>query len=351
MNRLKIINSIVLLITVILFISISGCASISAEKEIQYNRGLFFERMLIRSVFGSTETSSAQNQYAIDVSRIGFNPDDSTAILQAAFDSGASYILVPKMDSPWISDQLFVKSNTTIIFGEGAELLAKRGAFQGTSDALLNINDAENVTIFGYNASIRMYREDYRKAPYKKGEWRHTINANGCKNLFIFGIKTENSGGDGIYLGAGALTYNENVYIKDIILKNHYRQGISVISAEHLVIRDSEIVNTEGTAPSAGIDFEPNLATERLVDCNVSNCIITGNAGSGILIYLAQNDQTTTPFSIKVTDCTINGNLTSVFLWATDKHPRGELTLLGNKLCGFSWIPGSTKDITVINKP
>lgn len=336
-----------------------GCASVDSNREIFYKKGLFFERTLIRSVFTTYGQKSAQFQgmidgmekkYALDVSSIGFDPEDSTAILQTAFDSGAPYVLVPKMAGPWISGQLFIRSNTTIIFGEGAELQAKRGSFLGTSESLLNINDAENVAIFGYNATLRMYKEDYRKAPYAKGEWRHTININGCKNVYIFGIRAENSGGDGIYLGAGTSTFNEDIYIKDVILRNNYRQGISVISAQRLLIKDVEIYDTEGTPPSAGIDFEPNLPEERLVDCTVSNSIIRRNAGAGILIYLERNDQTTVPFSINIKDCSIDGNTASILLWGTHNHARGELVLSGNNLCGFSWIPESIKEISVLRK-
>ncbi len=336
-----------------------GCASVDSNRDIFYKKGLFFERMLIKSVFNSPVQKSVQVQgtidgmekkYALDVSSIGFDPVDSTTILQTALDSGAPYILIPKMDGPWISGQLFVRSNTTIVFGEGAELVAKRGSFLGTSESLLNINDVENVAIFGYDVTIRMHKEDYRKAPYAKGEWRHTININGCRNVYIFGIRAENSGGDGIYLGAGTSTFNEDIYIKDVILRNNYRQGISVISAQRLLIKDVEIYDTEGTPPSAGIDFEPNLPEERLVDCTVSNSIMERNAGAGVLIYLERNDQTTVPFSIKIEDCSINGNAASILLWGTHNHARGELVLSGNNLCGFSWIPESIKEISILRK-
>jgi hypothetical protein len=99
----------------------------------------------------------------------------------------------------------------------------------------------------------------------------------------------------------------------------NYRQGISVISAENLTIRNCKLNNTDGTNPKAGIDFEPNHPGQRLVNCVVEDCELKGNAGGGVDIYAVNLDGTSPPISISVNRCSISGN--AVGLAATATRP------------------------------
>jgi hypothetical protein len=40
-------------------------------------------------------------------------------------------------------------------------------------------------------------REDYRTAPYGKGEWRMCLTLLGCRNVKVYGLRLASSGGDG----------------------------------------------------------------------------------------------------------------------------------------------------------
>jgi hypothetical protein len=97
------------------------------------------------------------------------------------------------------------------------------------------------------------------------------------------------------------------VVIRDVVCDRNYRQGISVITAENLLIENCLLKNTAGTAPAAGIDFEPNRASERLVDCVMRNCIIENNQGYGIHIYARPLDATSKPISIRIENCVTRG--------------------------------------------
>ena len=93
-------------------------------------------------------------------------------------------------------------------------------------------------------------------------------------------LRIEKTGGDGIYLGtAPDKIPNRNVLIRGVDCNANNRQGISVISAENLLIDSCQLRNTAGTAPQAGIDFEPNDPTDVLLNCVVRNCTASGNAG------------------------------------------------------------------------
>ncbi len=118
----------------------------------------------------------------------------------------------------------------------------------------------------------------------------------------------ESSGGDGIYLGStSAHPYCEEVIIHDVICRDHHRQGISVISAVNLLIEDCVLSDTDGTAPEAGIDLEPNSSNEKFVNVVVRNCRMENNSGAGILLYPVNLNEESEPLSIRFERCTIKG--------------------------------------------
>ena len=132
----------------------------------------------------------------------GFDPEDSTRFLRAAMDSGAKKVIVDRQKSDWVTTSLTGAPNQTVIFENGVVLRAKRGAFHGRSDSLLNYIGCSNVTIIGYGAVLKMERDVYAKPPYSKSEHRHILNIRGCHNLTVKGLTCTESGGDGIFIGA-----------------------------------------------------------------------------------------------------------------------------------------------------
>ena len=134
-----------------------------------------------------------------------------------------------------------------------------------------------------------MHKKDYQnKKLYRRSEWRHLMGLKGCKNIQISNLSLYSSGGDGIYLGTTIKTpYCKDIILEDLMISDHHRQGISIISAENLIIRRCIIKNTFGTPPAAGIDFEPNHTPkgQRLINCLVEDCKIIGNEGAGVVLY------------------------------------------------------------------
>ena len=225
----------------------------------------------------------------------GFDANDSTAQLQAALDCNAPVIIVdcPVIDGktyPWIVRPLDVKGNREIVFAQNAELLAKKGEFLGKADSLVKIVGQSNVTLRAEKAgttTLRMRKTDYHQAPYQKAEWRHALSIKSSSNIVVDGLNLVDSGGDGIYLGKSMHgVTNKNVTIRSVVCDGNNRQGISVITAENLLIENTILRNTWGTAPQAGIDFEPNQDDEKLANCVMRNCVCENNAGAGIDMYL-----------------------------------------------------------------
>ncbi|NLF73997.1 MAG: hypothetical protein GX575_33750 [Candidatus Anammoximicrobium sp.] len=239
----------------------------------------------------------------------GFDPAESTAALQAAIDSGAKKVVVEKMPSPWIVDKLRLADDQELFFERGVEVLAKKGGFHGTSDSLFSAAGKRNIRLIGPGAVLRMRRADYdHKADYKHAEWRHVINPHGCTGVTIEGLTLAESGGDGIYLGAGPGGKPcKDVIIRDVVCDRNYRQGISVISAENLLIDRCTLKDTAGTPPAAGIDFEPNSPKERLTNCVMRDCVIENNQGYALHVYAPNLDGETHPTSLRVENCVTRG--------------------------------------------
>ncbi len=244
----------------------------------------------------------------------GFDKEDATKCLQAALDSGVRRLIIDQTGSDWIIQPVFVtRDNQEIVVGENVVLRAKRGEFTGVKDSLLTIGGRKNIVLRGEKgAKLVMNKKDYQDASkYKPAEWRHTINLLSSENVRISDLYIASSGGDGIYIGAHrkyAIPRCKDIVIENVISDDHHRQGISVICVENLLIHKSIFKNTKGAPPQAGIDFEPNNAKQTLINCVVTNCEFSGNAGNGIEhLFSGQNAQTE-PFSITYRNCTSYNN-------------------------------------------
>jgi parallel beta-helix repeat protein len=234
----------------------------------------------------------------------GFDAEDSTAALQAAFDSKAKRVLIPYMGRPWIVRPLQLRGNQEVDLAPGVVIQAKRGEFQNLQDSLLTARDVSNLTIRGYGATLRMWKHDYQNAPYKKGEWRMGLEIQGSNHVLVEGLRVENSGGDGFYVdGSKSHLWSENVTIRDCVADSNHRQGISVISAVNLTVENCTFSNTEGTAPQAGIDLEPDAPNQRLQNIVIRNSVFENNQGSGMDVYLKQLNGSSAPVSILFDHC------------------------------------------------
>ena len=281
----------------------------------------------------------------------GFSPIDSTTALQAAINSGARKLVIDDCGSPWIVDKITLASDQEIVLEKGVVVMAKPGAFRGRADALFSAALRRNITLVGYGATLRMRKRDYTTAAYEKAEWRHALSIRSCDNVKIYGLTLADSGGDGIYLGVAKRGVPcRNIHIKDVVCDNNHRQGVSVISAENLLIENTTLKNTSGTAPQAGIDFEPNTADERLVNCVMRNCVSENNAGGAFALYLVPLTGKSAPVSLRLEDCRGIGGAYGFSLTTSNGHadglPSGSIDVIN---CTFTSPRGA--GIAVTNVP
>lgn len=266
----------------------------------------------------------------------GFDKADATRALQEAIDSRVPRLIVDDMGAPWITDKLMCVGGQEIVFEAGVEVLAKQGSFTGKNDSLFTLDGVTNVTLRGYGAVLRMRRADYDAPPYAKAEWRHVLNIRSSVGIKVYGLTLAESGGDGIYLGcAKGLGPNRDIHIKDVVCDKNYRQGISVISAEDLLIEDTVMRDTAGTPPAAGIDFEPNRCDERLKNCVMRNCLTENNQGDGYEFYLPNLTKASEPVSVLIENCRSVGDRTAVRVVTANAEGEAVAGEVVFRDCGF----------------
>lgn len=238
----------------------------------------------------------------------GFDKDDATQALQNAIDSGVPQLIVGNMGSDWIINKpIRLVSNQQIIFEDGVVVQAKKGMFKDKKVSLFEAEAIHDFALIGQgNVTFRMHRADYdNRRLYEKSEWRHGISLRDCSNVVVRGLTVVETGGDGLYLGASAKGFNKNVLVENCTFDRNYRQGISVISAEDVMVRNCKLNNTAGTAPQAGIDFEPNGSSQRIVNFVLENCEFVGNTGNGVVFAIRELEE---PVSVTLDKCTVSGN-------------------------------------------
>ena len=271
--------------------------------------------------------------HAAKVSEFGFDPDDSTEIIQKALDSGARQLVFDRQTGPWVTRPLAARSNTEIIFEDGVELVAKRGEFHGLRDFLFCVDCVTNIVLRGLGGkggTFRMWKKDYQDlSKYEKSEWRHTLYLRSVENVIVENMTFKSSGGDGVAFGARGDRNCRNVVFRRCVFDDNHRQGISICSGENILIEDCILSNTKGTPPEAGIDFEPDRPNECLSNITLRNVLSINNAGNGADVYPVQMRDFSTPVSIILENFRSIGNRCGVFACANDRiesgHVRGKV--------------------------
>lgn len=140
-----------------------------------------------------------------------------------------------------------------------------------------------NVTIDGKgvisgDVKVHIYDSPFVKGSNYYGEWGIIFCCRACTNFYFKDITIENAFGDCILYSMDCLSkqrldrYSKNLIVENTKIKYARRNGI-VIGAQNVIIQHSlfegcGIDSIEGTAPRAGIDFEPD---------EVRTCPETGN--------------------------------------------------------------------------
>jgi polygalacturonase len=289
---------------------------------------------------GSFHAPAPTNSLIVNVKNtgaVGNGVADDTAEIQAAVNQvggTGGTVLVPA--GTYMIDALTsvnLKSNMTFKMETGAVLKAIPNSAYGYS--ILKAQNASNLNVVG--GTIKGERNEHltpgnyasetpssAQCPNPSGDcwgqWGYGISIWGGSNIYIENVISRDCWGDGFYVSSNA----SNVNFYSIVADNNRRQGISIVWANGVVIRDSVIKNTRGHNPQTGIDLEPNANNSvnnvqilnNTFDNNehgavasfgkagpVSNVIVTGNTTTGGNMGMRFSYSTT---NVTVTNNTIN---------------------------------------------
>ncbi len=278
----------------------------------------------------------------VKASKFGFDPADATECLQKAIDSGARQILVDQTGNEWLVRPLKLRGDQELIIGKDVTVRAKPGEYKGRGDTMMTADGIKNLIIRGESGAVlKMNRKDYWDLKnYPHSEWRNTIALRGAANVEIRDLTFEESGGDGIYItGNRKQPMSKDLKFTNLTIRGSHRQGISVISAENMLIKNCRFQDTKGTPPQAGIDFEPGGFYQRLINCAVEDCSFTGNAAPGLLIHIVALSNATRPVSIDIRNCRFENNNGGISIEASGYKPAvtGQITISDCVVVNKDW--------------
>lgn len=245
----------------------------------------------------------SQDESVVDVREFGATGDgttDDTAAIQEALDEGG-VIWFPQGD--YLIDGvsptggmggLQVRSDSHLYFDPRSTLRAM--PTDSPRYAVLHLRNVENVTID--NATLVGERDEHSG---EEGEWGMGLLIYSGRDIIVRNSFFSDFWGDGIYIGQQVEREgpSRDIRLENVVCDNNRRQGMSVISVDGLFVRDSTFKNTGGTAPQAGIDFEPNQSYEVIDNIFISGLRTSNNQGSGILMHLSSLDADSVNMTIR----------------------------------------------------
>lgn len=229
---------------------------------------------------------------------------DDTDAMQHAIDSlpaSGGTVLVPK--GQYRIDalrSLRLRSNMHLHLADGASLVAIPNAAPRAYVVL--IKDVSDVEVSG--GEVVGDRDMHLDTA---GEWGYGITVRGsCSHVTLRDLKVSRCWGDGICIGSAHSTpqhpveAGSDIVIARVTCTGNRRQGLTIARARNVRVYDSEFSDTSGTAPSAGIDIEPD-SPDSAEDIVIQGCRMRDNRGPGIQVYKRVS-------GVVIDRCTITGN-------------------------------------------
>lgn len=165
-----------------------------------------------------------------------------------------------------------------------------------------------NIKIHGNGAVVG----DKQSHLVESGEWGTGIDIDSCNHMSVYGLTIKDCWGDCIYIGGKS----NDVTIEGCILDNGRRQGISITSANDVVVKNCSIKNVSGTNPQYAIDVEPNKG--EIVDMVTIQKVSTENCVGGFLAY--GRAEGAKIGSITIRDCNVSSiDRTTIHMEKCDK--------------------------------
>lgn len=205
--------------------------------------------------------------------------------LQNAIDGTIGQILLITGQSRMDVAGLDLRTNTHIRFASGASI--KLLPHDSDNYQMFRVWDVQNVTIESPSLDGSKELNSAVNDPNANGNGEG-ISIAGATNVNITSPTTIDMWGDGIYIANSFYTLTN--ISSEITVTNHVsngcrRQGATITSGKDITFQSPIWENIAGTAPSAGLDIEPDDNNAVLENIQIISPT-TNNCQYGILIYL-----------------------------------------------------------------
>lgn len=254
------------------------------------------DQIMVSSVDADGKPTGWRKKYRdmLNVRDFGAKGDgttDDTAAIQAALDAastrGISAVLFPTGTykvSATAADNNF---SAALTVHSGQRLLFDAATLQLTANgydfyAVLNIHNVNNVTVEG-GLTIIGDRESHTATT---GESGHGIRIVNSHNVHVSDVDIRYTWGDGVCVGGNGTMaeISQNVTLERIRTYKCSRNGLSIIEADGVVVRDCDFTYTDRTNPQYGIDIEPNLGTS--TNILIENVRMLNNGVGSFTLYI-----------------------------------------------------------------
>lgn len=215
-----------------------------------------------------------------DTGAVGNGQTDDTAALQAAITQVASNGTVFVPPGTYLVNALTylkLKSYMTLKLAPGATLKALPN--NATDYRIVSLDTVNSVNVIGGVIQGDLYEHTGATGDHGMG-----LRIQGATNVCVANVTARDCWGDGFYIGGKPCS---NITLVNVTADNNRRQGLSITWGESILVRDSTFRNTgatQGTAPKAGIDIEPNVGNW-VKDVVVLNSQLYSNWGAGLQLY------------------------------------------------------------------
>lgn len=224
---------------------------------------------------------------------------DDTVQLQAWLDaSSGTYRTVASPGTAMVeavTANINIPSNTHLTFTPGA----KWKVITNSSDSYILMDIRDVVNVFIYNPVLEGDKDTHTGVT---GEQGHTLNVSepdvgDTSNIHIYNPVCTNTWGDGIVIRKGS-----NLHFYNAVCDDARRNGITINKGIDVHFHGTTVAkNTDGIAPEAGLDIEPNDATGDLKNITFDRLITSDNTGPGCTINLGDFPDGTVDKEISIT--------------------------------------------------
>jgi polygalacturonase len=287
-------------------------------------------------VIGAT-TINVKNMGAM-----GNGVNDDTAAFQAAINalpSSGGTIVVP--NGTYMINGLqgiTLKSHTRISMQGSASLNEIPNSSQRTW--VMKVWNVNNVEIEGGHIV-----GDRAKHSGTAGQWGYGLNVEGSSAVYIHDIEVSNCFGDGMLVGGtgsgSSVVVSTGVTLNRVTSTNNRRQGMTIGPVTQLYVVNSTFSDSNGLAPQAGIDIEPQTQGN-VLQVRIENSTLSGNVGNGLEMHA-------NVAGVVLTGSTLQNNQGfGVFDYGADNTTITNNNISENYLFGVD-MAGNTNNVTIAN--